>query len=384
MMNQKLIDEEFAFLGDMVFADTSTVSLPPVRVQNAWRGYIDGYVRTFNLEYPAYFTKKLDMAREELAKLFGVSPEEIAFTHSVSDSMTFLANSFPFAAGDNVVISSEEHASNAVPWFGLERLGVRIRVVESRDRFVRVEDLMEAADERTRMISTSSIYFCTGYAIDLARLGAECGKRGILLAVDATQSVGRMLIKPREWGIAYLAGDAHKGLLATKSVGFSYCSRGLLARLRPYTGSLQGTVNAGRPCCLKNYGEIRWKNTAEIFESGNYPYAAIEAVGMGAGLINELGVGNVERRIRETEAALREKLRQIPLKVITPPAENRGGIVFVYFPEGADPARVRDILLKHKVLARVRYDYIRISLHMMNTPEQMERVARALSEIAAL
>ena len=172
MINQKLIDEEYSFLGDMVFIDNSTVCLPPIRVQKAWKDYIEGYVKTYDLEYPDYFSRKLKMAREEFAKLFGVTPEEIAFTHSASDSITMLANSFPFEKGDNVIISSEEHASNAVPWFGLDRLGVEIRVAEGKEHFVDVNDLLALADEHTRIIATASLYFCSGYEIDFKILGA--------------------------------------------------------------------------------------------------------------------------------------------------------------------------------------------------------------------
>lgn len=384
MINQKLIDEEYGFLGDMVFIDNSTVCLPPMRVQKAWKEYVEGYVKTYDLEYPTYFTNKLKMAKEELAKLFFATPEEIAFTHSASDSMTILANSFPFEKGDNVIISSEEHASNAVPWFGLERLGVNVRVVESKDHFVELDDLLAAADEHTKIIATASLYFCSGYALDLKKLGAECKKRGIIAAIDGTQSAGRMVVKPKEWGIDYIGGGAHKGLLGTKSVGYAYCSKELLAKLRPYTGSLQGTVNAGRPCVLKSYGEIQWKDTAEKLESGNYPFATIEAVGLGVSLINELGIENIEARIKETEAALREKINGLPLKVLTPPIENQAGMIFVYFPKTALPEQVKEILLKHKVRAIVRYDYIRMGLHFMNTPEQMQQVADALFEIAKL
>lgn len=384
MINQKLIDEEYDFLKDIVFLDSCTVSLPPNRVRKAWREYIEGYVSNYDLNYPTYFFDKLKMARNELAKLFWVSPEEIAFTHSACDSITILANSFPFKKGDNVIISSEEHASNAIPWFGLERLGIQVRVVKSSEHFVKIDDLLKAADERTKIIATASLYFCSGYAIDLKRLGAECKKRNIVLAVDGTQSAGRMVVKPRECGIDYLVGGGHKGLLGTKSVGFAYCSKELLEKLHPYTGSLQNVINAGRPCSIKSYSEIEWHATAEKLESGNYPFATIEALGIGTSLINELGIENVEARIRETESALREKIKDMPLKILTPPVANQAGVVFVFIPASTKPDQVRATLLKHKIRAVVRYDYIRMGIHFMNRPEQMDQVAEALYEIVKL
>ena len=49
MLNQELIQKEFGFLGDVIYMDVSKVSLPPMRVQNAWKEYIDGYVKEYCL-----------------------------------------------------------------------------------------------------------------------------------------------------------------------------------------------------------------------------------------------------------------------------------------------------------------------------------------------
>ena len=384
MLNQNLIQKEYDFLNDVIYLDTSLVSMPPMRVQKAWKEYIDGYVNTYCLNYGTYFPEKLETARKEMAALLQADPREIAFTHSTSDSMTLLANSFPFEKGDNVIITSQEHASNAVPWLGLKRFGVEVRIVPGRDGFVTAEDVLAAADERTRLISTASVYFCSGYAADIRKIGAECREKGIVFAVDGTQSVGRLKMLPREWGIDFVAGGGHKGLLGTKSVGYAYCSSELASRLRPYTGSLQGVVNAGRPFALHDYDEIEWHSGAGRLESGNYPYALIEAAGGGASLINELGIDNIEEAVRAMEARLRGRIAELPLRVLTPPVENQSGMIFVYYPEKADPEQVRKILWAHRIRATVRYDYIRMTLDFYNSLEQMDEVAEALYEIADL
>ena len=384
MLDRKLIQKEYGFLGEVVYLDTSKVSIPPLRVQKAWKKYIEGYSSVYCLNYETYFPEKLEKAKKELAKLLRVDSEEIAFTHSASDSITTLANSFPFCEGDNVVITAEEHPSNVIPWLGLKRFGVKVKVVPGRDGFVEADDVIAAIDEHTRIVSTSSVFFCSGYAMDIRKVGDACKKADIVYALDATQSMGLLELRPREWGIDYVVGGGHKGLLGTKSVGYAYCSRALLGRLRPYTGSLQSATNVGRPCRLKDYDEIEWCRSAECLESGNYPFGMIEALGNGVSLINELGIGNIEAEIRKMEGLLRDRLKDLPLKVITPPKENRSGMLFVYYPEKADPERVREVLWKNGIRATVRYDYIRMTLDFYNTPEQMDRVTNTLYEIASL
>lgn len=383
MLDQDLIKKEYDFLGDVIYLDTSLVSMPPKRVQKAWKEYIAGYVDTYCLNYGTYFPEKTERAKKAMAQLLQVDPDEIAFTHSTSDSMTLLANSFPFREGDNVIITAGEHASNAVPWLGLKRLGVHVKIIGSGG-FVREEDVLAAVDEHTRIISIASVFFCSGYAVDLKKIGAVCREKGIVFAVDGTQSMGRLEMLPRDWGIDFVAGGGHKGLLGTKSIGYAYCSRELAKRLTPYTGSLQGVVNAKRPFDLHDYDEIEWLPGAGRLESGNYPYALIEAVANGVSLINELGIKNIEGAIHDMEAQLREKIARLPLKVLTPPVEKQSGMIFVYYPEHADPGQVRKILWDHRVRATVRYDYIRMTLDFYNSPGQIDEIVKTLSEIAKL
>ncbi len=84
------------------------------------------------------------------------------------------------------------------------------------------------------------------------------------------------------------------------------------------------------------------------------------------------------------EELLRSRIADLPLKVVTPPEENRSGLLFIYHPEKADPKAVEQVLLDYKVRATVRQGYIRMGLHFYNSAEQMERVAKALHEIAKL
>ncbi|GKH49796.1 aminotransferase [Eubacteriales bacterium] len=383
MLNRELINKEFAFLNDVVYLDTSKVCLPPMRVQTAWKDYIEGFVNVYALNYPTYFQDKVDKAKAELSKLLKVGADEVAFTHSASDSMTLLAQSFPFESGDNVIITGEEHASNTVPWLALKRKGVNVKVVESVGGFVDADDIIAAMDEKTKLISTASAFFCTGYKIDFVKIGAECKKRGIVYAIDATQSLGLTPVYPKEMNIDYIGAGAHKALYGVKSVGLAYCSNELAERLLPHTGSLQGVLNAGRPCSLRDYDDIEWHKGAARLESGNPPFGLIEALGNGISLINELGIENIEEEVLRLDAILKPKIEATGLKMISPPEGHRYGMYVVYYPQKADPKQVEKILWDNKVRAAVRYDYVRLTLGVTNTEEQLDIVEKAFREIAA-
>ena len=367
MLNQALINQEYGFLKDVAYLDISLTALPPMRVQTAWKKFLDGYIETYGVNAPTYFPDILTKARKELAPLLLVEPSEIAFTHGTGDGMTKLANSYPFQPGDNVIITVEEHASNAIPWLGIEKLGVEIRFAPSQDGCVKIEDI-EAS----------------GYAINLKELGEVCRRHNVILAVDGIQSMGRLRMRPREWNISYVAGGTHKGMLGTKGAGYVYCSKELSTILKPYSGSLQSLTNGGRPFPLRHYDEIQWQPDASRLEFGMYTFGVIETLANGVSLINELGIENVDAHIHEMEELLRRLIADLPLKVVEPPKENRSGLLFIYYPEQASAQQVEQVLLDHKVRATVRQGYIRMGLHFYNTAEQMERVAWALKEVAAL
>lgn len=384
MLNQALIDQEYGFLKDVAYLDISLTALPPMRVQTAWKKFLDGYIETYGVNAPTYFPDILTKARKELAQLLLVEPSEIAFTHGTGDGMTKLANSYPFQPGDNVIITVEEHASNAIPWLGIEKLGVEIRFAPSQDGCVKIEDIEALMDDRTRIVSTASTYFCSGYAIDLKELGEACRRHNVILAVDGIQSMGRLKMRPREWNISYVAGGTHKGMLGTKGAGYVYCSKELSAILKPYSGSLQSLTNGGRPFPLRHYDEIQWQPDASRLEFGMYTFGVIETLANGVSLINELGIENVDAHIHEMEELLRSLIVDLPLKVVEPPKGNRSGLLFIYYPEHASAQQIEQVLLDHKVRATVRQGYIRMGLHFYNSAAQMEQVAQALKEVAAL
>lgn len=384
MLNQELIEKEYGYLGDVAYLDISLTSLPPMRGRKAWQEFIEGYVKDYGVNAPTYFPDILRRGREEMAKLLNVEPSEIGFTHGTGDGMTKLANSYPFEPGDNVIITEEEHASNAIPWLGIENKGVEIRFAPSHDGVVEIKDIVALMDEHTKIVSTASTYFCSGYAIDLKELGRECADHGVILAVDAIQSMGRLAMRPREWGISYVAGGTHKGLLGTKGSGYVYCSTELSKRLKPYTGSLQSLKNGGRPFPLRHYDEIDWKDGAERLECGMYTFGVIESMVNGVSLINELGIENIEEHIHAMEELVRKRISDLPLRIVTPPEGNRSGVLFIYHPDHADPKAVEAVLLKYKVRATVRQGYIRMGIHFYNSEAHMERVAEALREIADL
>ena len=112
MLNQELISKEFGFLGDDIFLNVSQVCMPPKRVQEAYGGFMAGYVKKFGEGVVDEAWGIVADCREKVAELVNAEhSHEIAFVKNTAEGMSILASCYPLKAGDSVVIADQEHQS---------------------------------------------------------------------------------------------------------------------------------------------------------------------------------------------------------------------------------------------------------------------------------
>jgi selenocysteine lyase/cysteine desulfurase len=386
MLNRDLIEEEYGFLDGEIFLNVSQVVVPPRRVQDAYRGFMDEYVRNFGDDVVQRGWAIVNEARPKLAALVNArGPDEIAFVKNTCEGMSILADGLPLEAGDEVLIADQEHQSTLFPWINQRRRGAVLRVTESADGEIPIERVLAGMNERTKVLAVSSAQFSTGFMSDLIALGAECRKRNILFAVDAIQTLGRIKLDVREAGIDWLAAGGCKGLLGTLGAGFVYCSNRIVRDIIPPYAAYQSTEShVAPPAITTNFETLEWHPNARRFESGNLNYNGILAISKGVDLLLELGMDNIDAHVRELEARLREKIHSLPLKIVEPrSSENWSGIVCVYYPPKSEK-EAKAILAGRGIHATIRGGYIRFGINFYNTPEQMDVTADALAFIARL
>ena len=387
MLNQKLIDEEYGFLGDAIFLNVSQVVMPPKRVQDAYRRFMDDYVANFGMDVVSRAWDIVNNARPKLQKLIGAKEaHEIAFVKNTAEGISILANGLTYHEGDNIVIADQEHQSVLFPWIAVhERYGVELKVVKSVNREIPTEDMIAAIDEHTRVLIVSAVQFSTGFCSDLKRLGEACREKGVIFAVDGIQALGRLQLNVQDCHIDWLAAGSNKGLLGTLGAGFVYCSDRIVKDIIPCYAGYQSTVShVAPPSVTTEFDHLEWYPHARRFESGNLSYNCIEAISNGVDLILELGIDNIDAHIRKLEKHLREQISDLSLPVVQAEDEKHwGGVFCVYYPAEHEDDVVR-ILQSHNIYCTMRGGYIRFGLEFYNTLEQMDIVSAALHEIDAI
>lgn len=387
MLDRKLIQKEFGFLGDDIFLNVSQVCMPAKRVQEAYGSFMDDYVRKFGEGVVDEAWSIVNGCRPKLQKLINAKEaHEIGFVKNTAEGMGILASGLRLEPGDSVVIADQEHQSTLFPWINQHQLrGIKLNVVASRNHEVNEDDMIAAIDDRTKVLVISSAQFSTGFRADLEKLGNACHERGIIFAVDGIQTLGRFVMDVQKWHIDYLVAGSNKGLLGSLGCGFVYCSDRIVDQITPPYAGYQSTTNhVPAPSVTSNFEYLEWHPNARKFESGNLSYNCILAVSKGVDVLLELGMENIEEHIKALEKKLRDNLKDLSLYVVQAHDErNWGGMVCVYYPKEHEDDVVR-ILGDYRIHGTMRGGYIRFGLDFYNTMEQMDVISEALHKIAAL
>lgn len=385
MLDRDLIDREFPFLKEVVFLNAALVVIPPLCVQRAYFGFMQEYIANFAEGVIARGWEIVTDARREVATLIGAAPTEIGFVKNTSEGVGILANGFPFSPGDNVVVIDQEHPANLFAWIALQARGVELRVVPSRDGKILENDILARVDDRTRVVAVSAAQFTTGTRAGFGRLGPECRARGVLLAVDGIQAVGRLALDVKKLGIGYLSCGGNKGLLATTGAGFVFCDEAWVRRITPPYACYQSVHSYVKPPALtSNFSKLEWHDDSRRFEAGNLNYAGIAAIGTGAKLLNRLGIEAIQHHVLEMEELLIGGIRGLPLDFRSPlEPEFRSGILCVYYPPELEDS-VQQILKRYRIYATFRGGYIRLCINFYNTREQIQQTIEAFREIAGV
>ncbi|MEA2165766.1 MAG: cysteine desulfurase / selenocysteine lyase [Thermoanaerobaculia bacterium] len=313
--------------------------------------------------------------RKAAARLIGAEQDEIAILKNTSEGLSFVAEGFRWERGDNVVITDLEFPSNSTPWRKLDRKGVETRIARSNDGGITVGDLERCVDERTRILSISSVAFHNGFAADLDAIGAMCARRNVLFCVDAIQSVGVLPTDVRRSNIAFLAADGHKWMCGAEGAAIFFVAAEHRTKLEVLEN---GWTNIVRKGTFLDYS-IDLLPDARRFEAGSLNTNGIYGLRAAIDLLLEIGIGDIAEETTRIAALLAERLEAIGWQVASP-RPIRSGIVGA-FPPAPDTSLLKwhRLLEERGVVCAPREGMLRFSPHFYNDEDEVERVIAALS-----
>jgi selenocysteine lyase/cysteine desulfurase len=368
--------------------DVSARGLLPRFARDALVEHLDERMYA-ELDKHGYFDM-IERVRGRLAQHLHANADEIAFTKNVTEGLAAIAASIDWRSGDNVVICPEiEHPANVYAWLNLQRRGVEIRMVAPRKGQLPVDETIARIDARTRVVTCATVSFAPGFRTDLASLGAACRERGVLLVVDAAQSVGVLDNDVGSLKIDALAASTQKGLLGLYGMGFLYCRREAAERLQPaYLSRFGVDLGDASEADLGSF-EYRLAGGARRFDLGNYNFTAAVNVDKTLEYLAQFGQQAIESYVVGLSHRLARGLLELGLPVSGgEPGPHLAHIVTVgeISQGGHDStgdARMQslyDHLTANRVKLSIRRGVLRLSLHLYNTERDVDRVLQLATD----
>ncbi len=376
MLNDNLIKEEFKDIENVHYLNIASLAMPPMCVQKAYQGFMKDYISFYGADVKDRFSKTMEEARAQLASLINSEPSEIGFVKNTSEGIGIIANGYPFMPGDNVIITDQEHGANKNVWIELQKKGLQIKVVQTINKDIRLEDIESSIDEKTKAIAIASVQYGSGIRSDLVAIGQICKEHNLIFIVDAIQSIGRLKLDVKAANIDYLACGGHKGLLGTYGVGFIYCNTNLIKKIFPPYSCHQSAL------ALEKDGQylLKWRKDSRKVEAGCLNYAGIAAINAGAKLLNKLGIEDIEDHILNLEKKLIDKIKGLPYVKRNPSnPDKRSGILCLEYPKNLKSV-LQNIFDKRDIYVTFRMNYIRISFGLYNTSKDVTAIANALED----
>ncbi len=341
---------------------------------------------------------KIDVVRDIVGKLVNAQQQDLAFVRNATDGVNAVLRSFPFRAGDEIVISNHGYnACNNAAQFAAERAGAKLRIAAIpfplADPIEILEAITAAFSAETRLLLIDHVTSPTALVLPIKQIIEAAHSRGIRVLVDGAHAPGMVEVDLEALDADYYTANHHKWLCAPKVSGFLWVRPELQNEIRPTI--ISHGANRRRPGRSRFLSEFDWTGTFDPTPLLAVP-AAIEFLARLSGSEDHYDIRAHMRLIREltldARACLLDRLAVEP----PAPAEMIGTMLTLPLPAAANPNPAMIDPLQRRLFERYRFELpvfnepnlavrcLRISIQAYNDLDQLERLAQALkTELAA-
>jgi cysteine desulfurase / selenocysteine lyase len=336
----------------------------------------------------------LEELRKRMTRFFGGdedTPERLCFGYNATDALNLIIQGL-LSPGDHVITTNLEHNSVIRP------VNHRVRdynveatyIPFDSQGFIEPDDIKAAIKSNTKLVIVNHGSNVIGTIQPVAEIGKICKEKGILFAIDSSQTAGVVPINMKAMNIDVLAFTGHKALMGCTGIGGLCVRKDVEIRMTRSGGTGVDSVN---PYHLERY--------PYRMEFGTPNMVGIAALTAGQDWIDKKGIEKIYSHEIKLASKLINGFRQIE-GVITyccDNMENHLSTICMNI-DGMDPKDVGIMLdgdyniatrtglhcapLVHKQLGTIANNgSVRFSIGAFNTEEQVDKAITAVTEIAA-
>lgn len=379
------ISDEWSFSEGVTYLNHGSFGPSPCCVREARHAWTEKLERQPMDFFLRQMESELDNAANKLGQLIGADGNDLLFCDNATVAMNIVADSFPLQPGDEVLFTNQEYGAVMRIWRrGCDRAQANI-VVQAMPRPIisaeeQVAALLAGVTERTKLIVVSHITSPTAVIFPVEAICREAAKRGVPVCIDGPHALAMVDVNLRKLGCDFYCASGHKWLSAPFGSGFLFVAKRWQQKLSPPVMSWGGSVS-GRPANWQD--EFRWLGTRDPA-----PFLAIPTA---IEFLERFGWENF--RSQTHELAQYAWHRIVEMTGLQPPIPDSrewyGSMIALPLPsQGPAPKQgIRDQLQnplweQHGIEVPIVNWHgerlIRVSCHLYNTREHIDRLCEAL------
>ena len=377
----------------LVYLDNSATTFKPYCVIEAEEGYYKNYTANtrrgdYSLAHQADVA--YDNARKRLAQFINAKdPSEVVFT----SGDTFGLNEVAFGllpqikAGDEIVLSPSEHASNVLPWFKVAKLtGAFIRYVPLDEKGeVIPENLKKVLTLKTKVVALASVSNVMGYAVDVKALASLAHSVGAIYVDDGAQSVPHFKTDVQESNVDFLVFSGHK-MCGPTGTGVLYGKKEELEKLDPlcYGGEMNARFHSD--------GYVSFDDLPYRLEAGTQNVAGAIGLAKACDYLEGIGFDAISEHEKHLRTLAVEGLKKNGNAILYNEGADSGIVTFnikdVFAQDVATYLSSKGVFVRSgqhcaKILPEVlkTQGTVRASFYLYNTEEDVKALVQACSTV---
>lgn len=372
MLDEASRREQFPTLEGMTYLNTAAEGIPPLSVGEA----LAEYFRDKQQGAPGRDAHMAQLAEAHrlTAAFYGLSAEEIGICSCSSEAYNLAALALRLQPGDEVVITDLDFPAGQTPWLQ-EGCPATVRLWQSREGALRIEDLIPLLSPRTRLVTASLVSYFNGFTLSVPPLVEAVRRHSpAQLSLDVTQALGRIPLQLED--VDLIVSSTHKWICGSHGGGLVGVPK---SRAEAWTVPAGGWFHLERAFERKGVERAVSKPGAVSFAVGMPNFPAIYAIRAALEYITTVGVEQIHATAQPLVRACLAGLAELPVELLTPrEEESLAGILAFRHPE---MERLHAELAAEKVHVMHSAGRMRIALHGYNTLAEVERFLAVLRRL---
>ncbi len=373
--------DEFPILNQCTYLISNSLGAMPRGVYDSLRDYADTWATRGVRAWGEVWFNLNARVGDKIAPLMG-APSGSVLVHqnaSIANSILFSALDYSDTRRNKVVVSDMDFPSDLYSLRAILPSHLEVQMIRSHDGItIDTDELLDAIDERTRLVSVSHVLFRSAYIMPVKAIVEKAHRVGAQVVFNGYHSVGIIPVDVTDMNVDFYIGGVLKWVCGGPGGVFMYVRPDLLTTLQP---KITGWFAHQTPFAFDVENHVL-REDAYRLANGTPGVASLYAIQPGIDIITQVGVDNIRAKSQRQTTLIIELADKAGYEINTPRhAAERAGTITVKPNHAYEVSR--ELIARNIVVDYRENAGIRIAPHFYNSDAEIHLTMDAIADILA-